>query len=82
MVNVKFHPQFKKLFENIKDKNLKLKIIKHFIKIKENPEIGKPLRYDLKGTRSVRVHPFRIIYAVKNNSIYLLNFERRKDIYN
>ena len=73
MVNVKFHPQFKKLFENIKDKNLKLKIIKHFIKIKENPEIAKPMRYSRKGTREVYIAPFRLSYAyVKSEDTILL----------
>ena len=73
---------FRCAVSKIKDAKVHEQIAKQIRKISENPEIGKPLRYDLKGTRSVRVHPFRIIYAVKNNSIYLLNFEHRKDIYN
>lgn len=62
MVNVKFHPKFRKLFGSIKEKELKEKIIKQFIKIKDNPEIGKPMKYSRKGTREVYVKPYRLSY--------------------
>ena len=62
MVTVAFHPSFEKIFFKIKDKALKEKIIKQFIKIKENPEIGKPMQYTRKGTREVYVSPFRLSY--------------------
>ena len=73
---------FKLVISKIKDAKVQEQIAKQIRKISENPEIGKPLRYDLKGTRSVRVHHYRIIYASKYNKIYLLNFEHRKDVYN
>jgi len=31
-------------------------------KIVENPEIGKPMRYERKGTRELYIKPFRISY--------------------
>ena len=62
MVKSAFHPSFQKTFSKIKDKNLKEKIIKQFIKIKDNPEIGKPMMYLRKGTRGVYVAPFRLSY--------------------
>ncbi len=43
MVNVLFDEYFKKNFEKIKDSSLKERIIKQISKIKDNPEIGKPL---------------------------------------
>jgi len=51
MVKVKFDPSFKKIFSKIKDKSLKERILKQIIKIKDNPEFGKPMKYSRKGTR-------------------------------
>ncbi len=62
MVIAIFHPSFKKEFSKIKNKGLKEKIIKQFSKIRDNPEIGKPMRYSRKGTREVYVPPFRLSY--------------------
>ena len=63
MVIAEFHPNFQKIFSKIKNNSLKEKIIKQFSKIKENPEIGKPMRNVRKGTREVYIHPFRLSYA-------------------
>ena len=62
MVTISFDPNFEKVFFKIKDKAIKERIIKQFIKVKENPEIGKPMMYTRKGTREVYVSPFRLSY--------------------
>ena len=62
MVNAVFNSSFEKTFSKIRDKALKEKIIKQIIKIRENPEIGKPMRYHRKGMREVYVPPFRFSY--------------------
>ena len=67
MVIVEFHPNFQKIFSKVKNNALKEKIIKQFSKIKENPEIGKPMRYSRKDTREVYVPPFRLSYAYIKN---------------
>jgi mRNA-degrading endonuclease RelE of RelBE toxin-antitoxin system len=67
MVVVEFHPQFQKIFSKIKDNSLKEKIVKQFSKIRENPEIGKPMKNVRKGTREVYIHPFRLSYAYFRN---------------
>ena len=41
---------------------LLIKVEKLVIKIIENPEIGKPMRFDRKETRELRVSPFRLNY--------------------
>ena len=66
MVEVIFEERFKRLFSKIKDSLTKEKIIKQISKIKENPEIGKPMRYARKGTRELYVPPFRISYTYAN----------------
>ena len=63
MVNSSFHPDFKKTFSKIRDKGLKERIIKLFEKIRDNPEVGKPMRHKRKGIREVYAPPFRLSYA-------------------
>lgn len=77
MVNEKvaeviFDPLFKKDFKKIKDKSLKDKVIKQISKIKDSPEIGKPMRYGRKGTRELYIPPLRLSYKIKGNVIYIL----------
>ena len=43
----------------LKDKGIKDRLEKNIRKIIENPEIGKPLSYALKGERTIRIPPFR-----------------------
>lgn len=76
-----FSEIFKKEFNKIKDKPTRLKIINHLKKLNEDPENGKPLQYNLKGHRSVRVPPFRIIYRLEQDKIIINCFEHRKDVY-
>ena len=62
MVIFAFDPSFKKTFSKI-DNALKIRVIKQFAKIRENPEIGKPMTHSRKGTREVYVSPFRLSYV-------------------
>ena len=62
MVKVDYNPNFKRVFNKL-DKTYKERVEKILIKIIENPEIGKPMRYGRKGTREVYVSPFRLSYA-------------------
>ncbi len=72
MVEVIFDQDFKKDFKKIKDKSVKKKIIKQVSKIKDNPEIGKPMRFDRKGTRELYISPWRLSYKLEGNTIYIL----------
>jgi len=81
MVEVIYTEKFEREFKKA-DTSIKEKIKKQIGKIIQNPEIGKPLRYDLKGERTIYVKPFRIIYALSNNTLYFLRFEHRKNVYN
>lgn len=62
MVRVVFLPSFEKTFAKIRDPATKERILKQFMKIREDPEIGKPMRYDRRGTREVYVVPYRLSY--------------------
>jgi len=81
MVIAVFDPPFEKLFSKIKDTALKERIIKQFIKIRENPEVGKPMRYGRKGTREVYVPPFRLsyLYILEENKIIFLDLYHKDE---
>jgi addiction module RelE/StbE family toxin len=73
--------KFRKEVTKIKDSKLKEKLQKQIQNIMESPELGKPLRYNLKGERTVYVKPYRLIYAYQGTILYLLRFEHRKEVY-
>ena len=73
MVDVIFDPDFKKKFQKIKDNSIKEKIIKQIQKIKQNPEIGKPMRFARKGTRELHIPPFRLSYELNDKIVYILD---------
>ena len=81
MVNVAFNPDFQKVFERIKDTALKDKIVKHIIKIKENPDIGKPMMYGRKGTRELYIRPYRLSYEYlkDEDKIVLIEFYHKDE---
>ena len=79
--NVIWTDKFERELRKVRDKELKARARKRIKEVVENPEIGKPLRFELKGERSVRIPPYRLIYAVKGDTLYLLRFEHRKKVY-
>ena len=73
--------KFEQEFKKIKDRTTQDKIEKQIKKVLENPNAGKPLRYDLKGERTIYVKPFRLIYTVQAEKLILLRFEHRNGVY-
>ena len=67
MVEIYFDKKFTVIFSKIKDELLKTKIKKQIKKVSENPNTGKPMRYDRKGTRELYIKPFRISYIYLNS---------------
>lgn len=63
MVIIAFDTSFQKTFSKIKTASLKEKIIKQLTKLKENPELGKPMMYARKGTRELYISPYRLSYS-------------------
>lgn len=76
-----FSEEFRKDFKKIKEKSTRIRIINHLKKLEQLPESGKPLIYNLKGHRSIRVTPFRIIYRIEMDKIIINCFDHRKDVY-
>jgi addiction module RelE/StbE family toxin len=76
-----FSEEFRKDFQKIKDQTTRLRTIKQLKKLEELPEAGKPLKYEWKNHRSVRVPPFRIIYRLDEDKIVINCFDHRRDVY-
>ena len=64
MVKLDYHPDFTKLFLKL-DNALREKVFNQLTKIRNDPEIGKPMRYIRKGTRELYIKPFRLSYVYK-----------------
>lgn len=77
VVSGEFRQQLKKL----KDRKSREILKKHVKKLCGNPELGKPLEGAYKGVRSERVGPFRLLYSVKGETLYLVRFRHRKNAY-
>ena len=77
--SVKESDNFKKIFNKL-DKSVRDKVEKILIKIANNPEIGKPMKYARQGTREVYVKPFRLSYAYykEEDILFLLDLYHKK----
>ena len=76
-----FSEEFRKDFKKVKDKSIRLRIVNHLKKLEHLSESGKPLQYHLKGHRSIRIPPFRIIYRIEKDKIIINCFDHRKNVY-
>lgn len=79
--NVIWTEKFERELKKVKDKAVRDRVKKQVQRILENPEAGKALRFELMGERSIYISPYRLIYAVKGDTLYLPRFERRKVVY-
>lgn len=81
MVEIIWTDTFKDEVQKIRDNSVKERVRKQIAKLVDNPEVGKPLRFDSKGERTIYIKPYRLIYSLVGETIYLLRFEHRKDVY-
>ncbi|MFP4402505.1 MAG: type II toxin-antitoxin system RelE family toxin [Candidatus Nanoarchaeia archaeon] len=72
MVEVRYDSHFKKKISKIKDSSLKNQVLKQIEKIVINPEIGKPMKFERKGTREVYIKPFRLVYSYDKEILVIL----------
>ncbi len=80
MVSVTFTEEFKYIFSKIRDGLLKERVLKQIEKIKNNPEVGKPMKYSRKGTRELYIKPFRLSYCYtrEEDVVYILELYHKK----
>ena len=65
------------------DDNLDKRIRKELEKLKENPELGKPLTGKLAGFWTMRMWKFRAIYQIRHSEVivFVVKIGHRKNIY-
>ena len=76
-----FSEGFKKDYKKVRDKKVRSRILKQIKKIALRADVGKPLGNELKGHRSLRVKPFRIIYRIEGDRVIVNCFDHRKKVY-
>jgi len=69
MVTVAYHPHFEKTIRKIKDAGLKGRLKQQILRIIENPDVGKPMRYARKETREVYIPLFRLFISTIGSGI-------------
>lgn len=71
-MRVLYDPEFKKKVSKIKDVVMKKQVVNQIKKISQHPTIGKPMRFERKGTREVYVKPYRLVYSYQEDELILL----------
>jgi len=81
MLEVIYEEDFLRKICKIKDNTIREHVKKQIKKIVENPEIGKPMSYDRKGTRELYVKPFRLSYVFieHENKIIILDLYHKDE---
>jgi mRNA-degrading endonuclease RelE of RelBE toxin-antitoxin system len=63
LLSIEYRQDFLKRIARIGDPVTKERVKRQIEKVVADPEIGKPMRYARKGTREVRITPYRLAYA-------------------
>ena len=77
---IKESNRFRRIFKKL-DIFMKERVEKQIKKLIFNPQAGKPMRYNRKGTREVYIGHFRLSYAysVEESKIILLNLYHKDE---
>ena len=73
--------KFERELKKVKDASFLEKVKKRIRKIIQNPNFGKPLRYGLRGEKTIWIKPYRLIFKVEEDKLILLRLEHRKKVY-
>lgn len=71
---IDYNDVFERKVKKIKHQEFKLRIKNHIERIIKDPEMGKSMKFDRKGTREVYISPYRLSYAYlkdENRIIFL-----------
>ena len=82
MIKVEFSKSAEKDLLKLPRNKQKL-VTKKLIVLKSDPFLGKPLSGKLKGTLSVRVWPYRVVYEFnhKTRTVMIHRIQHRKEVY-
>jgi mRNA-degrading endonuclease RelE of RelBE toxin-antitoxin system len=78
---IDYNNNFLKIINKIKNKDIKNKIKKQIKRIIENPEIGKPMKYQRKNTRELYFGSYRIAYShiIDENKLVFLDIYHKDE---
>ncbi len=79
-MNLEYKPQAVKQLKKLPKMAVK-KIIRKLELLLTEPLIGKQLKGEMEGLRSLRAWPYRIIYEVKSNSVVIYSIAHRQGVY-
>jgi len=74
-----FEDNYKKITR--KNKPFECKVKKKIEKILDNPEIGVPKKYNLKGVRGLHINPFVITYTIIKDTIVFIAIDHHNVVY-
>jgi len=77
---LKLKPLQKRLFKKL-PRDVQERVGRRILDLAEEPYQGKPLHGKLKGKFSLVVGDYRVVYEVRENTVYLLAVGHRKKIY-
>jgi mRNA-degrading endonuclease RelE of RelBE toxin-antitoxin system len=72
MVEIQYTKEFDKSMQKLSKSPLMSKIKSQILKIIADPLIGKPMRYERKGTRELYIKPYRLAYCFDNDVLIFL----------
>lgn len=80
---VTLSPRATEIFERLarKDPALHERIENQLIKIKREPQLGKPLRHELRNRRRLHVGSFVMLYEITGNEVKVTDFDHHDKIY-
>ncbi|MCX6698607.1 MAG: type II toxin-antitoxin system RelE/ParE family toxin [Methanomicrobiales archaeon] len=81
MVTVAYSTRFERCVRKIRDTSQKERVKAQIIRIVQDPEIGKPMRWGRKNSREVYVPPYRLSYCYdkKNDTLIFLAFYHKDE---
>lgn len=79
MVDVRFTKEFRNSVRKLSKTPICILIKKQIRKIVENPSIGKPMRYQRKGTREVYIKPYRLAYYYVDDTIIFMDIYHKDE---
>lgn len=75
-----YKPQAVKQLKKLPRREAK-KIIKKLEHLSQDPTVGKPLKGEFEGLRSLRAWPYRIIYQLGKRQITIFSIAHRQGVY-
>ena len=79
-MKLKYKPQAIKQLKRLPLRQKK-KVIRKLEQLSEDALVGKPLRGELEGLRSLRAWPYRIVYRLTSRSIIIFSIAHRQSAY-